>query len=329
MTVPPNEIRDPMRADVVIVGSGAAGAILAHDLAKMGKQVLILERGKHVDRSKFEESELSMLSELYSDGALQMSRDLRFAVLQGMCVGGSTVVNNAVCIEAPDEVRQRWNGPDLKAGLDLTALQQSFDEIRTFLNISPQTDPENFSKGAMKFVQAAPGFGMQAHVVDANIENCIGCGQCNIGCRFGSKLSMLDYVLPQAQKFDGRVRIIAQCTAKRIEMDGTRAEAVRCELDDGRTFRAVAEESVVVSAGAIASSRLLQRSGVGRELPVGRNLSFNMATPVTADFDQTLRSTEGLQISHYAQPPNDPGMRIGDVVQPSRNAVAVHARVVR
>ena len=103
----------------------------------MGKQVLILERGKHVDRSKFKESELSMLSELYSDGALQMSRDLRFAVLQGMCVGGSTVVNNAVCIEAPDEVRQRWNGPDLKAGLDLNALQQSFDEIRTFLHISP------------------------------------------------------------------------------------------------------------------------------------------------------------------------------------------------
>jgi choline dehydrogenase-like flavoprotein len=303
--VEPDQIRDPMRADVVIVGSGAAGAILAHDLAKMGKQVLVLERGKHVDRDEFEENELSMLSELYSDGALQMSRDLRFAVLQGMCVGGSTVVNNAVCIEAPDEVRQRWNGPDLKAGLDLPALQQSFDHIRSFLNIAPQVG--NFSNGALKFVQAAQGFGLQANVVDANIEDCIGCGQCNVGCRFGSKLSMLDFVLPLAQQqFGGRVRIIAQCTAKRIEMDGTRAEAVRCELDDGRTIRVVAEESIVVSAGAIASSRLLQRSGVGRELPVGRNLSFNMATPVTAHFNEKLRSTEGLQISHYALPPNVP-----------------------
>jgi choline dehydrogenase-like flavoprotein len=66
----------------------------------------------------------------------------------------------------------------------------------------------------------------------------------------------------------------------------------------------VAEESIVVCAGAISSSRLLQRSGVGRELPVGHNLSFNMATPITAHFEgEALRSTEGLQISHYVLPP--------------------------
>ena len=329
MTVPPNEIRDPMRADVVIVGSGAAGAILAHDLAKMGKQVLILERGKHVDRSKFEESELSMLSELYSDGALQMSRDLRFAVLQGMCVGGSTVVNNAVCIEAPDEVRQRWNGPDLKAGLDLNALQQSFDEIRTFLNISPQRAGQLQQRGPeirasrAGFRHAGPRGGCQhreLHRLRA------------VQHRLPVRLEALDARLCPAvgaEQFGGRVRIIAQCTAKRIEMDGTRAEAVRCELDDGRTFRAVAEESVVVSAGAIASSRLLQRSGVGRELPVGRNLSFNMATPVTAHFDRNAPLDRGFADLSLRAAAERPGMRIGDVVQPSRNAVAVHAGVVR
>ena len=61
-----------------------------------------------------------MLSELYSDGALQMSRDLSFAVLQGMCVGGSTVVNNAVCIEAPDRDASNAGTREdsLKAGLD-------------------------------------------------------------------------------------------------------------------------------------------------------------------------------------------------------------------
>ena len=241
-----------------------------------------------------------MLSELYSDGALQMSRDLRFAVLQGMCVGGSTVVNNAVCIEAPDEVRQRWNGPDLKAGLDLTALQQSFDDIRTFLNISPHR-PGNVSNGALKFVEAAPHFGLQAHVVDANIETASVAGSATsaAGSARSSRCST------------------TSCRWRRaVPRQGAHHRAVHSESASRWTGRAPrrcgASWTTVATSGwwprraswcrpaRSPPAGLLQRSGVGRELPVGRNLSFNMATPITADFDETLRSTEGLQISHYA-----------------------------
>ena len=79
---------DQLEADVVIVGSGAAGSIIAYELAKRGKEVLVLERGRHVDPADFTDTETTQLSNLYSDGAIQVSRDLRFAVLQGMCVGG-------------------------------------------------------------------------------------------------------------------------------------------------------------------------------------------------------------------------------------------------
>jgi NAD(P)-binding Rossmann-like domain len=93
---------DTLRADVVVVvGSGAAGSILAHQLAPAGRRVLMLERGKHVDPSTFTEDESVQLSELYADGAMTMSKDFRVQVAQGMCVGGSTVVNNAVCSDLP------------------------------------------------------------------------------------------------------------------------------------------------------------------------------------------------------------------------------------
>jgi choline dehydrogenase-like flavoprotein len=52
----------------------------------------------------------------------------------------------------------------------------------------------------------------------------------------------------------------------------------------------------------VASSWLLMRSGVARELPVGRRMSFNMGAPLTADFEQKLDSYDGLQISHYGVP---------------------------
>ena len=107
----------------MIVGSGAAGAILAYELAARGRDVILLERGALVDRSAFTDNEPAMLSKLYRDGALQVSRDFRFAVLQGMCVGGSTVVNNAVAIPAPPELLDDWNDPSgLNAGLDLASV---------------------------------------------------------------------------------------------------------------------------------------------------------------------------------------------------------------
>ena len=142
--------------------------------------------------------------------------------------------------------------------------------------------------------------------IQANIVECFGCGYCNIGCKYGKKLSMLDTVLPWAQdRFPGQVRIVSGCRAKRIEVTNGRATGIRCEASNGRRALLVkADESVIVSAGAIASSRLLQRNGIGHPL-VGKHLCFNMVSPLTAHFPKPPPHPQpyaGLQISHYAQP---------------------------
>ena len=296
--------------DVVIVGSGAAGAILAYELAARGRDVILLERGELVDRSEFNDNEPAMLSKLYRDGALQVSRDFRFAVLQGMCVGGSTVVNNAVSIKAPGAVLDDWNDPSgSNAGLDRPSLDASFEHIPS--GSRWRGNPPTVSRGAEKLLEGAAAIGINDEVVEANINttDCRGCGYCNIGCQFGAKLSMLDKVLPDAQKnFKGqapygKVRIVPNCRAKRIVMNGVEAEGVRCKVDRHGALLVRANESVIVAAGAINSSLLLQRSGVGRDLPVGENLHFNMGSPLTAHFNERLCSYAGLQISHYLTSP--------------------------
>ena len=252
-----------------------------------------------------------MLSKLYRDGALQVSRDFRFAVLQGMCVGGSTVVNNAVSIKAPGAVLDDWNDPSgSNAGLDRPSLDASFEHIHEWLRMAGQP-ARTVSRGAEKLLEGAAAIGINDEVVEANINttDCRGCGYCNIGCQFGAKLSMLDKVLPDAQKnFKGqapygKVRIVPNCRAKRIVMNGVEAEGVRCKVDRHGALLVRANESVIVAAGAINSSLLLQRSGVGRDLPVGENLHFNMGSPLTAHFNERLCSYAGLQISHYLTSP--------------------------
>ncbi|MFQ5675769.1 MAG: GMC family oxidoreductase N-terminal domain-containing protein, partial [bacterium] len=329
------------------------------NLAAQGKEVLVVERGKYVQPKDFNEDEGDMIGKLYADGIFQQTTDFRFTVLQGSCVGGTTVINNAVSFDPPEHVLDHWN-KKYDAGIDKQVLKDSTEEIRKFLHICPQVSQhakgkllqkeylqgkknrqgedilnpswrqfvygvqnlglEKFDEGngIRKILQEEAGrlrlgdslllervHGMAADVVEANIVDCLGCGYCNIGCKYGKKMSMLDKMLPEAQKLErGKVRILAECEVERIRTLSGKPERVadiKARLSDGRklTIRA---DKYILSAGAIASSFLLLRSRIGRNLPVGRHVSFNMGAPMTAEFADTLDAYDGLQISHYGIP---------------------------
>ena len=293
-----------LTADVVVVGSGAGGATLAYELARRGREVLVLERGAHIDPRDFTEDEITQLSNLYADGALTLSTDFHFQVAQGMCVGGSTVVNNAVCFDLPPSVLDRWLDRHA-AGLDPARLALAFQRIRGFLQVAELAPKAIMNPGARRFVDQLDGrvpwtFG----VVECNITDCLGSGYCNMGCPYGKKLSALDWTLPRAQReFPDGVRILPDCAVEKVLLRDDVAHGVQARTGDGRKLT-VRANKVVLSAGAIASSLILQRSGLadGR---AGHGLAFNMASPVTFDFAEEVHSERGAQITHYIEP-HDP-----------------------
>jgi choline dehydrogenase-like flavoprotein len=304
----PNEVdAEEIKADVAIIGSGAAGSVLAYRLAQRGREVVLVEGGKHVDPRDFVEDERVQFSRLFADGGMQMSVDSRFQVLQGKCVGGSTVVNNAVCYDLPDRTLHRWNDSDgLDAGIDPEGLAKSFKRLREWLPVYSQEGSKRLQVGGTKMAEGIEALGLDGDggVIDANIKDCLGSGYCNIGCAYGKKLSALDNILPRAQReFGEGVRIFSECLAEYIETKRGRATEVVCRLSDGRRLR-VEANTVVVAGGALASSLLLQRSGLGGRL-AGTGLSFNVGAPLTADFEEELHSYDGLQITHGFRPPGE------------------------
>ena len=297
---------ETLDADVVIIGSGAGASVLAHGVVKAGRSVLMIERGDHFDPSGFTEDEAEMLGKLYADGALQLTRAFDFQVIQGSCVGGSTVVNNAVCFDLPDRVLDRWNDAPLEAGLDPARLRRSFQDVRALVGVERQPLKPLNPSGEALFGKGIRALGLEKppndfRVVEANIHDCLGCGYCNIGCRFGRKLSMLDRVLPEAQGLGGpeALKIVAGCEAEKLRGTGRRITSVACRFTDGRRID-VRGKLFVVAAGAISSSLLLERSGIGGRA-VGKNVSFNMGSPISALFDDVVDAYAGLQISHYLE----------------------------
>ncbi|MFL5493814.1 MAG: GMC family oxidoreductase N-terminal domain-containing protein [Gemmatimonadales bacterium] len=316
---------DTLTTDVCIIGSGAGGGILAYSLAERGREVLVLERGAYVEPRFFVEDELQQLGSLYDGGMIQLSEDYRFTVLQGNCVGGSTTVNNGICFDPPAEVLARWNQPGGQdAALDLGDLAASTEWVKTFLRVHRLDGQAHQAAALIRPLLErdgsrwglAPPQPFDANIAhDANLPHtadtadidraCFGCGYCNDGCAFGKKFSMLDTALPwgQARFGAGRLRILAECEVERVRTASgrpARALGVRARLSDGRQVTIKAEQ-VILAAGAIGSSYLLLKSGIGRGLPVGKGLAFNMMTPVFAEFAQPLNSYDGVQMGHYVK----------------------------
>jgi choline dehydrogenase-like flavoprotein len=306
--------------DAIVIGSGAGGAIVANRLART-QRVLVLERGPHVDPGEFTEDEVGQYLRLYNEGALQLATDFRLQVLQGMCVGGGTTINNAVCFDPPDAVLERWH----ERGLDGDHVRAAVREVRDWLQVA-RIAPRVTSEGAGRFAAGAQALALPGTIelVEANIApDCLGCGYCNMGCPFGKKRSMLDTVLPWAQRDHGdNLQVLPGFHAERVVHEGGRALGVAGRHEGGEPVELRAKR-IVVSAGAVGSSWLLQRSGIapGR---AGRSLFFNVNSPLTADFPDPVRTYAGLQMSH-AYLPEGPGREQPYVLETWFNPPATQA----
>jgi choline dehydrogenase-like flavoprotein len=286
------------RYDTVVVGSGAAGAILAHRFAEAERRVLVIERGPHVDPRQFDDDEVDQYLRLYNEGALQLATNFSLQVLQGMCVGGGTTINNALCLRPPEPVLADW----AERGVDRAALKAAIEEVRRWLDVTAIRTATT-TIAARRFEQAVRDLDLPGDLerMEANISSaCRGCGYCNIGCAYGAKLSTLDSVLPWAQRDHG-LDVLADVEVERIECEGDRAVRVVGRHTTSGERVALEADEIVVAAGAIGSSWLLQRSGLGGDA-VGRGLHFNVNSPLTADFPDAVDSFAGIQMSHAYRP---------------------------
>ena len=131
-----------LEADVVIVGSGAGGAVSAYELAKRGMKVLVLEAGPYVPSKDFTENFTDSLDTLYQDHGSQSNSDGDLLVLQGACVGGSTVVNGCVCFRTPDFILQDWQRDFGLSELTVDELAPYFDEVEKNLAVHDNGEHE-------------------------------------------------------------------------------------------------------------------------------------------------------------------------------------------
>ncbi|HEX2013808.1 MAG TPA: GMC family oxidoreductase N-terminal domain-containing protein, partial [Nitrososphaera sp.] len=137
--------------DVCVIGSGAAGAILATKLAKGGKSVVMLERGGYYDGESMNQREADMIPLLWKNAGANFTSNLRIAIAQGSCLGGSTVINDAVCFRIPDLVIKQWQ--QMGVSIAREEWERANDEVARKIRVTEVTD-EELNENAKKLMAA-------------------------------------------------------------------------------------------------------------------------------------------------------------------------------
>lgn len=296
-------------ADVVIIGSGAAGATAARVLTDAGLDVVLIEEGRHVPTEALSHDMYTTFKQLWRDMGFQVARGRAFTpILQGRCVGGTTAINGAIMHRMPEAIHDVWTREhgvtDL---LGYAALERAWDRLERELHIGPA--PEAVLGDNNRLMRKAVGeLGITGNLIQRNVKDCQGSAHCNQGCPTARRQSMNVSYVPRAVAAGARV--YATCTAERLVVRSGRAAGVSGRFRDpisgerGPRFSCSARAAVVLAASAVQTPLFLAENAVGRGSGVlGERFQAHPGTGVVGVFDRPVRmwsgATQGYESTHY------------------------------
>jgi hypothetical protein len=302
------------RIDVLIVGSGPAGSVLAHELRNGGKRVLLLERGSFVVPGSME---TRLIDDLIDTRA---SLDGTIRIRNGMAVGGGSQVNVDLCF-APtsDAIRSKieaWRKAGRIAPDQFTQpeLARAYSWVKKAIGTRTVSQSEINANNHVLWDGAkraglhpklyalntyAPGQSPYP-VTDkrsAETELLLKALQDNT-----NPLSMLPDADVRRVLFDddgGAKRAVGVEVRARapIPEDGVIADPNGLDIPVGETYT-IHAGTVILSAGALGSPAILLRSGLKNDA-IGRGIVLHPSMPVMGEFAQNIDVLSGTEASVY------------------------------
>ncbi len=289
------------RFEVIVVGSGAGGGVVAGELAERGRKVLLLEAGGHYTAADFTRWE--------SRAGHDYWWPLRFAfpagefglgpvvLIGGRCVGGGTVINTKVALRASQREFDKWHAA---TGLSLSSedLDPYYERIERYLGVRERTADWDIKTCVQTAKRGFEAVGAKLVPTRAYTDhNCMQCGSCLQGCPTNAgKSTMNTYI--HRHWLGPHLTLRPNSVVQRVVIEDGEATGVEyVDLATGETRRADAD-AVVVACGSLSTPQLLMRSGL--ENPnIGRHLGLHPTQFVFGLFDEPQDSHMVAPISSH------------------------------
>ncbi|MAZ48611.1 MAG: glucose-methanol-choline oxidoreductase [Halobacteriovoraceae bacterium] len=278
--------------DVIIIGSGVSGSVMAYELGKKGLNCLMLEAGEFFSRSNFPKKEIDGNSKLYWSGGAEFNQTANLALLRPKVVGGGSIVNQAL-LDRFDQ--NAWDDFKRNSGVnffDQDKMSEWYQKAEQGVN--QEVIPAEFrNKNAQIFADGFKANGFECAPLNRAQKNCRysegnDCIECLSGCKIDSKQSMLITYIKESLKQG--LKLLSKFEVDQIEDKGDKV------LVHGRHYKSQRKSfscrKLVLAAGAIGNSKLLQNSNW--KLPaIGHHFYTHPQFMVLGEFKEDILAHKG------------------------------------
>jgi len=265
------------KCDYIVIGGGSTGCVVAARLSEdPDVSVVMLEEGPndinpyiHIPGAYYKTAQGPLLKRIGWEPTVAQMRSETPTMVQASVLGGGSSVNAMIYIRGVPSDYARWEA--------LGASGWTYDEVLPYFLRSEDnnrfcnethavggplgvSDIDSIHPLTRAWLQACQQAGLPYNP-DFNSGNQAGCGLYQITARHGRRSSAATaFIKPASHR--ANLRIQTGASVSRIIVEGGRATGVEYFVR-GRKWVLRAEREVILSAGAIASPKLLMLSGIG------------------------------------------------------------------
>jgi choline dehydrogenase-like flavoprotein len=313
--------------EVVVIGAGACGSLVAKELAAHGFAVVVLEAGRRLDPARdLANTEANAAKIMWTEPRVFAGRDAVVPKM-GVGVGGGTLTWLGVMPRFQRADFRTFStegvGEDWPVGYD--DLRDHYAKVEREFGVAGECGPfapepytlpmpphrmnwhaQVLARGARKLGARpfAPPVAINSTAYDGR-PACIYCGWCASGCPTGAKATTPDTYLARAEKLGARV--VSEAFVHRITYDAAlgRVTGVRY-LDAAGREHELRCRLVVLAAHAVETPRLLLLSAddmfphglANSSGTVGKGLMSHPTWQVFGTFDEPVNAFKGMQMGH-------------------------------
>ena len=286
--------------DYIVVGSGAGGAAIFNELARLNKEVLLIEEGTDFTKESSvsgNQVAASFLEKYRNAGLSPVLGNPSFTFSEGIGLGGSTEVNGALFWRTPSKVIDEW--VEFYKLQTMQKLEEHFEFYEDTLGMNNSHSNLAIDQNVVsrKLKEACTKLDWLVEPAKRIAPRCQGLNYCATGCPNRSKNSMSLTLIPEGRNLGGRVmtnfkilkfELSNQVVTGVIGVDGKtgRVETIRCN-------------NLILSAGALATPEILFRSS---NLRFSRNqVGFHLNTKIICEYPDKVYASRGTIFTEQVQ----------------------------
>ncbi len=294
--------------EVVVVGTGAGGAVAGAILAESGRDTIIVEEGKFYKSEDHGRTDVfTSFSRMYVSGGSTIVIGLPpISITLGTAVGGTTAINSSTCFRPPREKVEAWGGPAWKE------LEPYFERVEKRIN-AHYVDIDLLGGNWRVLKRGCDSLGIEIKPLMHNVKDCKARGRCQFGCPEGAKQSTDISFIPGA--LDAGARLLTEHHVKKLIVNKGRVAGVSGVSADG-PFEIRAKKTII-SMGALRTPVFLIENKIANSSRrAGKGLQIHPATRVIAEFDEIVDGHIGLPQGAFIDKWTDRGVMLEGIFLP-------------